>query len=187
LLVTLALVLLPGPATALAAPAGRLAAPEAAASVETRCPRPKPSAAPKCPERPIEIRATGADSTEGTTGDDAVIRSVGNDRLPGGSGNDDLDGNEGIDGIEGAGKDQIRVPDAEPPWARPPDNLTLDLVGGREQTEREFRALLAGSRFTLAKVAPTATGTGVLEARPARPNRETLRPDETGPARAGTR
>lgn len=47
------------------------------------------------------------------------------------------------------------------------DLLMLVLLGGRERTEGEFRALLAEAGFDLTRVVPTAAGVSVLEGRPA--------------------
>ncbi len=43
----------------------------------------------------------------------------------------------------------------------------LQGLGGRERTEAEWRALLASAGFTLTQIVPTASGFGVIEARPA--------------------
>ena len=42
----------------------------------------------------------------------------------------------------------------------------LVLLGGRERTGTEYRALLAGAGFTLTRVVPTETVVSVLEAVP---------------------
>jgi len=52
-------------------------------------------------------------------------------------------------------------------WTFLSDLTMMHGLGGRERSEDDFRALLARSGFTLARVAPTETGLCVLEAVPA--------------------
>lgn len=57
---------------------------------------------------------------------------------------------------------------ADRPWEPFFSDLhMLQVLGGRERTEAGWRALLAGAGFTLTRIVPTASGFGVIEARPA--------------------
>ena len=58
-------------------------------------------------------------------------------------------------------------PGNEPPLGKLPDLLKLVMLGGKERTAEEFRALLADAGFTLTRIVPTAVGTGIVEAVPA--------------------
>jgi hypothetical protein len=55
----------------------------------------------------------------------------------------------------------------QPSFSRWLDLLMLVLVGGRERTAEEFRALLAAAGFRLTRVVPTTTAASVIEAIPA--------------------
>ena len=55
---------------------------------------------------------------------------------------------------------------ADAPATTRMDLHMLVLLGGRERTGTEYRALLAGAGFTLTRVVPTETVVSVLEAVP---------------------
>ena len=61
------------------------------------------------------------------------------------------------------------LPDgADRPWEPFFSDLNmLQALDGRERTEAEWRALLAGAGFTLTRIVPTTSGFGVIEAHPA--------------------
>ncbi len=60
--------------------------------------------------------------------------------------------------------DAVIAPGAEPDFAKFLDIEMLALPGGRERSEAEFRALLAGAGFHLTRVTPTTAPISVLEA-----------------------
>jgi hypothetical protein len=54
----------------------------------------------------------------------------------------------------------------DPSYSRSSDVNLLVLLGGRERTEAEYRALLASSGFTLARIVPTSSDYSILEGLP---------------------
>lgn len=73
--------------------------------------------------------------------------------------------------MDGKGKlllvEYVIPPGNDPHPAKMMDlQMLVMLDGGRERTEEEFRALLAGTGFTLTRVVPTQDGNSVIEGRP---------------------
>jgi hypothetical protein len=65
--------------------------------------------------------------------------------------------------------EQVIPDDPEPFFGKLLDLEMLVLIGGRERTETEYRALLERAGFALQRVIPTAAATSILEAIPLRP------------------
>jgi len=58
------------------------------------------------------------------------------------------------------------VPEGNAPaYAKLLDLLMLAYAGGRERTEREYRALLAAAGFTVDRIVPTRSSLSLIEAR----------------------
>jgi hypothetical protein len=61
------------------------------------------------------------------------------------------------------------IPPANEPHPGKLGDIIMLLIGGRERTEAEWRALFERSGFVLSRIVPLAsrTGAGVIEGRPA--------------------
>jgi hypothetical protein len=63
--------------------------------------------------------------------------------------------------------EQVIPPGNEPSLGKWLDLHMLVLLTGRERTEGEYRTLLGGAGFELARVIPSASGASIIEGLPA--------------------